>query len=333
MLSYIGRRLIQLIPVLLGMSLIVFAIIHLIPGDPAQVMLGESATPEAMESIRASLGLDQPLHIQYGHYLKQTLSGDLGVSIRTQNPIAQEIFPFLAATFELALASLLFAFIVGVNLGIVAAWKRASRIDYAAMLIALIGVSIPVFWLGLMEQLVFAQKLGWLPSIGRFNARIPIESITNLYILDTMLAGNWAGLWDVVKHLILPSIALGAGPMATIARMTRSSMLEVMKSDYIRTARAKGLSEFWVLYKHGLKNAFAPVLTVTGIQLGRLLGGAVLTETIFGWPGIGRYIYSGISFRDYPVVQAGILLVAFIFVIVNLLVDVLHIYIDPRIKY
>jgi peptide/nickel transport system permease protein len=184
-----------------------------------------------------------------------------------------------------------------------------------------------------MDQLVFAQNLGILPAIGRFNAREPIQVITNFYLIDTILVGNWAGLWDVFKHLVLPSVALAAYTMAIIARMTRSSMLEVLNSDYIRTARAKGLNEFWVLYKHALKNAFAPILTVTGTQLGSLLGGAVLTETIFGWPGIGRYIYSGISFRDYPVVQSGILLVAFIFVIVNLMVDIIYTFIDPRIEY
>lgn len=333
MLSYIGRRLVQLIPVLLGMSLIVFAIIHAIPGDPARVILGERATPETLQALRIRLGLDDPLYLQYWHYLKQILSGDLGDSIRTQRPIAQEVFPYLAATIELSLSALIFAFIVGVNAGIVAAWKRASWFDYVAMIIALIGVSMPVFWLGLMEQWIFAQKLGLLPSIGRFNVREPLQVITNFYVLDAILTGNWAGLWDIVKHLILPSVALGTIPMAIIARMTRSSMLEVMKSDYIRTARAKGLNEFWVIYKHALKNAFAPVLTVTGLQLGTLLGGAILTETIFGWPGIGRYINDAISFRDYPVVQSGILIVAFFFVIINLLVDIMYAYIDPRIHY
>ena len=333
MLSYIGRRLVQLIPVLLGMSLIVFAIIHLIPGDPALEVLGENATPEAVAALRDTLGLNDPLPKQYLNYLKHILTGDLGVSIRSNVPITQEIFPYLAATIELALTSLIFAFIFGVNLGILAAWKRATRIDYVSMVIALLGVSIPVFWLGLMAQLVFAQKLGWLPSMGRFNARMPIEVITNFYVIDTILAGNWRGLWDVFRHLILPSIALGSHPMAIIARITRSSILEVMKSDYTRTARAKGLNEFVVLYKHALKNAFAPVLTITGLQLGTLLGGAVLTETIFGWPGIGRYIYAGISYRDYPVVQSGILVVALIFVIINLVVDIMYSYIDPRIKY
>lgn len=333
MLSYIARRLLQLIPVLFGMSLVVFAIIHAIPGDPALVILGEHATPKAVHDLRISLGLNEPFYLQYWHYLAQILSGNLGESIRTKRAIAHEIFPYLAATIELSLSALIFAAVVGVNAGIIAAWKRASWFDYIAMIVALVGISMPVFWLGLMEQWVFAEKLALLPSIGRYNVRAPIQVITHFYVLDTILAGNWAGLWDVVKHLVLPSVALGTIPMAIIARMTRSSMLEVMKSDYIRTARAKGLHEFWVIYKHALKNALAPVLTVMGLQLGALLGGAVLTETIFGWPGIGRYINDAISYRDYPVVQSGILVVAFFFVIINLLVDVLYAYIDPRIHY
>ena len=332
MLSYIERRIIQLLPVLLGMSLIVFGIIHLIPGDPAEIMLGESATQEAIESLRESLGLNEPLIKQYIIYLKGILTGDLGTSLRTGASIADEIMPFLAATVELAFLSLIIAVLVGVNLGVIAAWKRASKVDYIAMIVALLGVSLPVFWLGLMEQLVFSQKLGWLPSIGRFNVRIPIESITGIYSIDTIIRGNWAGFRDVFLHLILPSIALGSRPMAVIARITRSSMLEVMKADYMRTAQAKGLNTFSMLYKHALKNASGPILTVVGLQLGTLLGGAVLTETIFGWPGIGRYIYTAISFRDYPVVQSGILIIALLFVIINLLVDIIYMYIDPRIK-
>lgn len=333
MFAYIIRRLLQLIPVLFGMSLIVFLIIHAIPGDPALAVLGERATPDAVAALRAKLHLNDPLYMQYFYYLGNVLTGDLGESVRTKKAISDEILPYLAATIELAVCALLFAIVVGVNAGIIAAWKRASWFDYIAMLIALVGVSMPVFWLGLVEQWIFADKLDLLPSIGRFNAREPIESITNFYIIDTIIAGNWTGLWDVVKHLILPGVALGTIPMAIIARMTRSSMLEVMKSDFIRTARAKGVNEFWVVYKHALKNAFTPVLTVIGLQLGLLLGGAVLTETIFSWPGIGRYINDAISFRDYSVVQSGILVIAFIFVMINLIVDILYAYLDPRIQY
>ena len=304
MLSYIGKRLLQLIPVLIGMSIIVFGIIHLIPGDPAEVMLGENATQEAIEALHESLGLDEPLIKQYFTYMKGIFTGDLGTSLRTGVAISEEIVPFLTATLELAVVSLLIAVILGVNLGVIAAWKRASRFDYIAMVIALIGVSLPVFWLGLMEQLVFSQELGWLPSIGRFNVRTPIDSITGLYLIDTIIVGDWSGLWDVFTHLILPSAALGSHPMAIIARMTRSSMLEVMKADHIRTARAtlsqSGLDTFSLLYKHALKNASGPILTVVGLQLGTLLGGAVLTETIFGWPGIGRYFIPRLATETTP---------------------------------
>ncbi|MBO8171450.1 MAG: ABC transporter permease [Bacillaceae bacterium] len=333
MWTYIARRLLMLIPVLFGMSLIVFSIIRAIPGDPARAILGEKASDEALAQLREELGLNEPWYIQYFHFLGDLMRGDLGVSIRTGAEIAEEIGPFLAATLELTFVAMLIAIFVGVNAGIIAAWKQATWFDYISMLIALIGVSMPVFWLGLMEQWVFAKELQLLPSTGRYNVREPIEVVTHFYVLDTIITGNWSGLWDVVKHLILPGIALGTIPMAIIARMTRSSMLEVMKQDYIRTARAKGLNEFWVNYKHALKNAFIPVLTVVGLQTGLLLGGAVLTETIFGWPGIGRYIYDAITYRDYPVIQSGILVVATIFVLINLIVDLLYAAVDPRINY
>lgn len=333
MLSYAVRRLLQLIPVLIGMSILVFSMIRAIPGDPAMVILGERATPETIQALRLQLGLDEPLFTQYFAYLGKILTGDLGESLRTHRPILEEALPYLYATIELAVASMIIAVVIGVNAGIISAWKKASWFDYIAMLVALIGVSMPIFWLGLMEQWVFAEKLGWLPSVGRVNPREPIDVITGFYLLDTILQGNWEGFWDVFKHLILPGVALGTIPMAIIARMTRSSMLEVMKADYVRTARAKGLTEFWVVYKHALKNAAVPVLTVVGLQMGSLLGGAVLTETIFGWPGIGRYIYDAIGFRDYPVIQSGILIISTIFVLINLLVDLLYAKIDPRIQY
>lgn len=333
LLSYSIRRILMLIPVLLGMSIVVFSIIRAIPGDPALTILGEKASPKAIEDLREVLGLNNPWYIQYFDYLKQILSGDLGVSLHSGASITQEMGPYLAATTELTIFSMVFAVMIGVNAGILSAWKQNSWFDYCAMLIALIGVSMPIFWLGLMEQWFFAQELKWLPSVGRDNSRNPVEAITQFYILDTILAGQWDQLWEVIKHLILPSVALGTIPMAIIARITRSSMLEVMRADYVRTARAKGLAQFWVVYKHALKNAMIPVLTVIGLQTGLLLGGAVLTETIFGWPGIGRYIFTAIGNRDYPVIQSGILVIATIFVFINLLVDLLYAYIDPRIKY
>jgi peptide/nickel transport system permease protein len=333
MLAYTIRRILMLIPVLIGMSLITFSIVHAIPGDPAKTIAGDKATPEQLQEIRKSLGLDQPFYIQYFNYVKGLLQGDLGTSLITNTPISEEIVPFLAATAELTLAAMLIAVFFGVNLGILSAWKQNSWLDYGSMLIALIGVSIPVFWLGLMEQWLFAQVLDWLPSNGRVDPRLGFEPLTHFYILDSLLYGDFEWLGDVLKHLILPAVALGTIPMAIIARMTRSSMLEVMRSDYIRTARAKGLSEFWVIYKHTLKNAFIPILTVMGLQMGLLLGGAVLTETIFSWPGVGRYIYDAITQRNYPVIQSGILVLATIFVVINLIVDLLYAWIDPRIQY
>ncbi|MCM3359954.1 MULTISPECIES: ABC transporter permease [unclassified Psychrobacillus] len=333
MLHYIGKRLLQLIPVLLGMTFLVFMIIRAIPGDPAQVILGQLASKEAIESLRASLGLDNPWYVQYFDYLFGLLQGDLGESMRTVQPVATEIWPYLAATFELAFFAILIAVVIGVNAGIISAWFQNSWFDYLAMVIALIGVSMPIFWLGLMEQWIFSVELQWLPPGGRDDARDPVSAVTNLYVIDTIMNGRFDQLGDVLKHLILPSIALATIPMAIIARMTRSSMLEVMRADYVRTARAKGQKMFWVVYKHSLKNAIIPVLTVVGLQMGLLLGGAILTETIFGWPGIGRYIYDAIQYRDYPVIQSGILVVAFIFVMINLLVDILYGLIDPRIKY
>ncbi|MFM1651550.1 ABC transporter permease [Brevibacillus sp. B_LB10_24] len=333
MLAYTARRLLMLIPVLLGMSIVVFSIIHAIPGDPALTILGEKASPKAIAELRESLGLNNPWYIQYFAYLKDIVTGNLGISLHTKAPIAAEIVPYLAATAELTVVSMFFAVFIGVNAGIISAWKQNSWFDYIAMLIALIGVSMPVFWLGLMEQWYFAQELKWLPSIGRDNPRDPVVAVTHFYILDSLIAGRFDQFKEVIQHLILPGVALGTIPMAIIARITRSSMLEVMRSDFIRTARAKGVGQFLVVYKHGLKNAFIPVLTVIGLQTGHLLGGAILTETIFGWPGVGRYIYSAILNRDYTVIQSGVLVIATIFVMINLVVDLLYAYIDPRIKY
>ncbi|MBU8880662.1 ABC transporter permease [Bacillus sp. FJAT-29790] len=333
MFNYTIRRILSMIPVLAGMTLVVFAIIHAIPGDPAQVILGQKATKEAIATLTRELGLDRPLYIQYFDYIKSLFSGDLGNSLRTRGPINEEIWPYLAATMELTIVAMLIAVFIGVNAGIISAWFSNSWFDYTAMILALIGVSMPIFWLGLMEQWAFSIQLGWLPTTGREDVRDPVTAITNLYLIDTLIQGRSDQFIQVVKHLILPSLALATIPMAIIARMTRSSMLEVMKSDYIRTARAKGLRMFWVVYKHSLKNAIIPVLTIIGLQTGLLLGGAILTETIFGWPGIGRYLYEAIGYRDYPVIQSGILIIAAIFVFINLIVDLLYALVDPRIKY
>jgi len=333
MLSYIGKRLLQLIPVLLGMTFIVFMIIRAIPGNPAQIILGQQATKEAVEALTIKLGLDNPWYVQYFKYLGDLFKGDLGESMRTRAPVSDEIWPYLAATFELALFAIVIAVIIGINAGIISAWFQNSWFDYTAMILALVGVSMPIFWLGLMGQWAFAVENPWLPTGGREEVRDPVNAITNLYVLDTIIQGRFDQLWQVFRHLILPGLALATIPMAIIARMTRSSMLEVMRSDYIRTARAKGQKMFWVVYKHALKNAIIPVLTIIGLQMGMLLGGAILTETIFAWPGVGRYIYDAIGYRDYPVIQSAILIVALFFVMINLLVDLLYSLIDPRIKY
>ncbi|KGR77811.1 ABC transporter permease [Ureibacillus sinduriensis] len=333
MLNYIGKRVLQLIPVLLGMSFIVFLIIRAIPGNPAQVILGQKATQESIAALEEKLGLNNPWYVQYFDYLKGLFTGDLGESLRTSQPISSEIWPYLAATIELAVFAMIIAIIVGVNAGIISAWFQNSWFDYVAMVIALIGVSMPIFWLGLIEQWVFSLNLDWLPTSGREDVRNPISPITNFYLIDTLIQGRFDQFGIVIKHLILPGVALATIPTAIIARMTRSSMLEVMRSDYVRTARAKGQKMFLVVYKHALKNALIPVLTVIGLQTGLLLGGAILTETIFSWPGIGRYIYEAIGYRDYTVIQSGILVVAFIFVMINLIVDLLYTVIDKRIKY
>lgn len=333
MLSYIGKRVLQLIPVLLGMTFIVFLIIRAIPGDPAQVILGQQATEESIKALRNKLGLDQAWYIQYFDYLKGLLTGDLGESLRTRQPISTEIWPYLAATIELALFAMILAVVIGMNAGIISAWFQNSWFDYIAMVIALIGVSMPIFWLGLMEQWAFSIELKWLPTSGREEVRDPVQAITHFYLIDTLIHGRIDQFWIAIKHLILPGVALATIPMAIIARMTRSSMLEVLRSDYIRTARAKGQKMSLVIYKHALKNALIPIVTIIGLQTGLLLGGAILTETIFSWPGIGRYIYEAIGYRDYTVIQSGILVVAFMFVMINLIVDLLYSVIDTRIKY
>ncbi|ASB87646.1 ABC transporter permease [Bacillus sonorensis] len=333
MLAYCLKRTVMLIPVLIGMTLVVFSIIRFIPGNPAQVILGQRATKEAVQQLTVQLGLDQPWYIQYGRYIGDLLRGDLGTSIRTGAAITKEMQPYLFATLELAFFAMMIAVLIGVNAGMISAWFKNSVFDYTAMLIALIGVSMPIFWLGLMGQWFFSIELGWLPTTGRENVRNPVEAITYIHTLDTLLQGRFDQFGETIRHLILPATALATIPAAIIARITRASMIEVLQSDYIRTAKAKGVHMFSVVYKHGLKNAFIPILTVIGLQTGLLLGGAILTETIFAWPGIGRYIYDAISYRDYPVIQSGILMIAFIFVMINFIVDLLYAVIDPRIKY
>jgi len=304
MLQLIARRLIFLIPIIIGVTFISFSILRLTPGDPAQILLGENATEEDIRAIRQKFGLDKPFFVQYAIYISNVFRGDLGISIRTQRTVLAEVMARYPATLELAGTAVVIASLIGLIAGIIAASNQNSVFDYGSMIISLFGISMPIFWLGLMLMLVFSVILGWLPAVGR----------------------------GTLAHLVLPAVSLGANSAAIIARMTRSSMLEVIRQDYIQTARAKGLAERVVLYKHAVRNALIPVITVMGIQFGYLLSGAVLTETVFAWPGVGRFMIQSIYMRDYPVVQGAILLVAINFTLVNLFVDVLYGYINPKIR-
>jgi peptide/nickel transport system permease protein len=332
MLAYIIRRVLVMIPTLLGVSIIVFLMLHLTPGDPAELLMGERASEEALQEIREHLGLNEPLYVQYGMFLKQLMKGDLGETIWTRQKVWIEIKQRFPATIELAIVALLISCFVGIILGIVSATKQYSIFDYLSMLGALAGVSMPIFWLGLVFMLIFALNLGWLPMSARLSVGIEIETITNFYILDALLTGNWAAFRDAIWHIIMPAVTLSTIPTAIIARMTRSSMLDVLRQDYIKTAKAKGLSQFKVIYKHALRNALIPVVTTIGIQFGVLMAGAILTETIFAWPGVGKWMYDAVMQRDYMVIRSGTLFIATIFILINLCVDVLYAVINPRIS-
>lgn len=333
MLRYIARRLLDLLPVLLGITLLVFLFLQLIPGNPAVVLLGPRATPDQIAALQEQLGLNRPLPLQYLSFLGKLIRFDLGRSIISGIPITQEIATRWPATFELSVGAMLVAIALGVPAGILAAVKKNGWIDNLAMTTSLIGVSMPVYWLGLLLVYLFAVNLQWLPPSGRIGVGVDLQPITGFYVLDSLLRLNFSALFDVLAHLILPAITVGTIPLAIIARITRSAMLEVLSQDYIRTARAKGLLERWVIFKHALKNALLPVITIIGLQFGTLLGGAILTETIFSWPDIGSWIYEGILARDYPVVQGGVVFVAIVFVLINLLVDLSYALLDPRIQY
>ncbi len=330
---YIIKRLAMLAPVLIGVSIIAFSLIHLAPGDPARTMLGERATQEQLNEIREKYGLDEPLYVQYVIWLNDVLHGDLGRSITTHEQVSKEIFDRLPNTVELSIAAMLFAILIGGIAGVISASKQYSITDYTFMGIALFGISMPVFWLGIMLMMIFGVWLGWLPIGGRIDLLIPYQKITGFMVFDSIITGNLEALISVLRHLILPAIALGTIPMAMIARVTRSSMLEVLRQDFIRTERAKGLSERAVIYKHAVRNAMVPVVTVIGLNTGLLLAGAILTETVFSWPGLGRLVVEAVYERDYPLVVGSILIFAIIFVIVNLITDIFYTYIDPRIHY
>ena len=357
MLQYIVRRLFTAIPVLLGILLVTFALARLIPGDPCRAILGEKATAEVCDRFIREKGLDKPILTQFGIYIKEMTSGDFGQSIRYNLPVTRLLVERLPTTVELSFSALMISMIVGIPLGIISAVKHNSWVDVITMVWANIGVSMPVFWLGLMLAYVFSLLLKdtpfWLPPSGRISPGIPNDPffqvwgltlpetgfltgllvfISRMNIINTLLGANWEALKDSIKHLILPAVALGTIPMALIARMARSSMLDVLGQDYIRTARAKGLAYRNVILKHAFRNSLLPLVTVIGLSLGSLLGGAVLTETIFGLSGVGRTLYEAITARDYGIVQAFTVVIAVFFVVLNLLVDISYAYLDPRIR-
>jgi peptide/nickel transport system permease protein len=323
----------QIIPVLLGVSIVVFFMVRAIPGDPAQIMLGQQATQEQVQQIRENMGLDKPIFVQYGLFLKDALRGDLGDSIVTGRPVTTELLTRLPATLELTAFAMLIAILVGIPVGVISAVRQYSLLDKTTSVLALTGISMPIFWLAMILVVIFGVNLELLPFPGRLDPTTGITAITGLVLVDSLLTLNFAGFWDGLLHLIMPALALATIPMAVIMRMTRSSMLEVMNEDYVRTARAKGVVPWRVVFKHALRNAMLPTITVIGLQTGLLMGGAIITETIFSWPGIGLYTYNSISSRDYASIQGVVLYAALLFVLVNLLVDILYAVLDPRVRY
>jgi peptide/nickel transport system permease protein len=332
MLKFVVRRLLLLVPILIGLSILVFFWIRALPGGPAQALLGERATPETIAQIERQYGLDEPVYVQYWKYVQRTVRFDFGVSTSSRRPVTEELSQRFPATIELAIAAMLFSVVFGIPLGFIAGKRYGTWLDHSSLLASLIGISIPIFFLAILLKYIFAVKLGLLPTVGRISVLINIDHPTNFYLLDAIIAGDPEAFWDVSEHLILPAIALGTIPLAIIARITRAAVLDVQNEDYVRTARAKGLPPGVVDRRHILRNALLPVTTIIGLQTGLLLSGAVLTETVFAWPGMGTWLVSAIDNRDFPVLQGGILFVALVFVLVNLLVDVSYAFINPRIR-
>jgi peptide/nickel transport system permease protein len=322
-----------MIPVLLGVSIVVFLMVRAIPGDPAQILLGQTATQQQVHQLRVEMGLDKPVPIQYLLFLKDAVRGDLGNSIVTGRPVTAELLARFPATLELTVFAMFIAIIVGVPVGVISAVKQYSWLDKFTSVLALVGISMPIFWLAMILIVIFGVNLELLPFPGRLGTNTSITAVTGLVLVDSLLTLNFAGFWDGILHLIMPAIALGTIPMAVVMRMTRSSMLEVMGEDYVRTARAKGVIPWRVIFKHALRNAMLPTVTVIGLQVGLLMGGAVITETIFSWPGVGQIAYESIYRRDYAMIQGVVLYAAALFVLVNLLVDVLYAVLDPRVRY
>jgi peptide/nickel transport system permease protein len=332
MLRFVVRRLLLLVPILIGLSILVFLWIRALPGGPAQSLLGERATEATVREIEEQYGLDDPIYVQYFRYVENVASGDLGTSIRSRRPVSDELKERFPATIELALAAMVFSVALGIPLGFVAAKRHGTIIDHSSLLASLLGVSIPIFFLAILLKYIFAIEFGLLPTVGRQDVLINVDHPTNFYVLDAVFAGNLEAFWDAIEHLILPAIALGTIPLAIIARITRAAVLDVQNEDYVRTARAKGLAPRIVDRRHVLRNALLPISTIIGLQTGLLLSGAVLTETVFAWPGMGTWLVEAIENRNYPVLQGGILFLAIIFVLVNLVVDLSYALINPRIR-
>jgi peptide/nickel transport system permease protein len=332
--KFIIRRLLLLIPILLGLSLLIFLFIRLLPGDPASTILGERATPENIIRVREALGLDRPLHEQYLDYIGGLLQGDLGRSFLTNRDVVDDFLQRFPATIELTVTAMTFALALGIPLGMLTAKRRGTWIDNGGTILSLIGISIPIFFLGLMLKWLFAIQWPILPDSGRIDLiQYYIPPVTNMMTVDAIIAGEWGGFVDALRHLVLPGIALGTIPLAIIMRITRASVVDVLNEDYVRTAHAKGLRSGTVDTRHVLRNAMLPVVTVIGLQTGLLLGGAILTETIFGWGGVGKWMYDAVVANDYQIIQSGVLLLALIFVTVNLIVDVSYAFLNPRIRY
>jgi dipeptide transport system permease protein len=335
MLRFLIKRLALTVPTFFALMFVTFMMIRLVPGDPIEVRRGERGiSPERLELLRHEMGLDQPVVKQFADYVWGLLHGDFGVSIISKTPILHEFLTLFPATLELTFCAMMFAIVIGVPAGVMAAARRGGPYDQALMGVALAGYSMPIFWWGLVLILVMSNTLGLTPVSGRIDLiKYYFQPVTGFMLIDTLLSGQKGAFLDAVRHLILPTIVLGTVPLAVIARMTRSSMLEVLDEDYVRTARAKGLSPSRVVNVHALRNALIPVVTVIGLQVGTLLAGAVLTETIFSWPGVGKWLIESIGRRDYPALQGGIMLISTMVILVNLVVDLIYGYINPRIRY
>jgi peptide/nickel transport system permease protein len=333
MLRYVVRRLLLLVPILIGVSILIFFWVHALPGNPASALLGERATPELVAQYKERYGLDRPLPVQYLDYVKVTIQGDLGTSITTRRSVTSEIRLRFPATIELAIAAMLFAIGIGLPLGFFAAKHYGGFFDNLSLVGSLIGISIPIFFLAIILKYFFSVKWQLLPSVGRQDVLLNPEHPTGFYVLDGLITRDWVAFWDAIKHLILPAIALGSIPLAIVMRITRAAVLDVQNEDYVRTARAKGLPPHTVDSRHVLRNALLPVFTIIGLQTGLLLSGAVLTETVFSLPGMGSWLRDAIFNSDYPALQGGILFLAIVFVLVNLLVDISYALINPRIRY